>query len=445
MPSGVSEGHPRTQRGPNVAQLAWLAPLAAVLVALRLPTQDNSYLWHIEAGLRQLAGGTALTEDPFSFTAGGEPWRTQSWLMELMYGWFEAIDPLSSANVVVAISAIVLLGAVALRLGTTRGIIGPLGVLWVMWLTLGYFTARPVFASLALFALITLAADFRRLAWTVPLIFWLWASIHGGFIVGIGYLVLQGLRLGEKAYFRDAAAAAVAASLTAHGAGVWETLLAFAQSSGNLELIVEWRPPDFISLGLAPFALGIVALIILATFQKVDRRDLFVVVPFVLFALTANRAVPLAAIALVTFVFPPTTWKIGTAPLAGPAAYPVILAVIVIPFLVPVDEGAFATRFPVSAARHLESVRTFHDDSAGGYLIYQGFPFIFVDDRAELYGDVYEDFVETRAAKPGWQRVFEEYGLRQALVTPEDPLYAALLLDEWSVEYEDEEFAVLRP
>ncbi|MGA7270083.1 MAG: hypothetical protein WB239_03320, partial [Acidimicrobiia bacterium] len=110
MPPPTGEGRRLPQL--NLIRLAWLAPVTAILIALRRPTQDNSYLWHIQAGLRQIDLGSVLTRDPFSFTAAGRPWRTQSWLIELVYGWFERIRPLASADVVVGAAALILLGAV---------------------------------------------------------------------------------------------------------------------------------------------------------------------------------------------------------------------------------------------------------------------------------------------------------------------------------------------
>ncbi len=420
-----------------------MVPITAIGIALRKPTQDNSYLWHVEAGLRQIDLGSVLTSDPFTFTAFGSPWRTQSWLVELGYGWFESIGPLASAGVVVGLSSLVLLLSVGLRVAPGRRILGPLAVVWVMWQTLGYFTARPVFLSLALFALLTLMADRRKLRWTIPLLFWVWASSHGGFVVGLGYLVLQALRHRRRSYVVDAVAGAATATLTAHGWAVWEILVQFGGSSDNLELIREWLHPNFISLPLWPFLAGIVALIALGSVGKVDRNDLWIILPFVVFAFTANRAVPLAAIAIVPFVFPPTMSTLGTTPLARPAAWGAMLLIVGLAWLAPVDVDTFEKEFPVEASAHLAEVPTFHNDSTGGYLIYEGFPYVFVDDRAELFGDTYRRFIEAIGARPGWESLFEEYGVEQVLLPVEDTLVEVLRSEGWKPTYEDREFVVL--
>ncbi len=433
------------RRGLTLTQLAWLTPLTAIVIALRRPTQDNSYLWHVEAGVRQIEAKAVLTADPFTFTAGGQPWRTQSWLVELLYGWLERFGELFSAPVVVGISGALMLTAVGLRVGRHRGVLGPLATVWVMWLTLGYFTARPVFPSLAIFAVLTLVADRPRLRWTIPLLFWVWASVHGGFFIGLGYLVLQGLRLRDRRYFIDATVGAVAATFTAHGIGVWEILVSFAGSSQNLDIIAEWQRPDFVSLALFPFLLGLVALLVVAMARKLEWRDLWMVIPFMLFAFTANRSVPLAAIAIVPFVFPTGHYRLGQMPFSKALSVVVAAFIVLAAFFAPLEDDLFENRFPVAASAHLDAVRTFHDDSSGGYFIYTGFPYIFVDDRAELLGQVYIDFARARGGHPVWRDLFERYQLQQALLKPEDPLVGLLEGEGWSERYADDQFVVLRP
>lgn len=435
----------RLGRGLTLTHLAWFVPLVAIGIAIRRPTQDNSYLWHIEAGIRQLDQGSVLVSDPFTFTAEGTPWRTQSWLIELLYGWMESLSPLASAEVIVGFSAAVLIAAVGLRLGPGRGVLAPLGTLWVLWITLGYFTARPVFPSLALFAVTVLVCSRPRLRWTLPALFWVWASIHGGFIVGLGYVVLDGLRSRDRRRLVDVGASTVAATLGAHGVGIWAILLDFAGSRENLDLISEWRPPDLVSLPFLPFLGGIVALLVLATLQRVERKDLWVIVPFLVFAFTANRAVPLSAIALAAFVFPRNELTLGSKPFARPVGYLVVMLIVVVSLVVPVDEGRFDERFPVEAMGHLEPVRTFHDDGAGGYLIYAGFPEVFIDDRAELFGELYGRFIDTRNGRPGWEDLFGEWELEQALLRGDEPLLELLQANGWARTYSDDSFLVLRP
>jgi hypothetical protein len=91
-------------------------------------------------------------------------------------------------------------------------------------------------------------------------------------------------------------------------------------------------------------------------------------------------------------------------------------------------------------------VPTFHDDSAGGYLIWAEGPerLVYIDDRAELYGDRMAEYVEVRDLERDWEPVFERDGIEQALLKVDEELIGELEAAGWTATYEDEEYVVLR-
>jgi hypothetical protein len=318
-----------------------------------------------------------------------------------------------------------------------------------MWLTIGYFTPRPVLFSLALLAIFLLAADDGRLRWALPIVIWIWAGVHGGFIVGLGYLVLDGFRRRDGNRIIDFGFCGLATLLTAHGWGSWEVVLDFLGNSDALDLIFEWLTPNFISIELFPFALAIVAMFVGAINGGVRASDLWVIAPFLLFAFTANRAVPIAGLVLAPFfVGQLQVWRRReTVPTNRLSLMNTIVmgAVLLVPWLVPLEGGLDDSMFAVSALRFAGPERLFHDDAIGGYLIYDEWPDrrVYIDDRAELYGDQFVRFVEARAGKPGWQNVFDELGIRQALLKVEDPLGQLLQNSGWRERYRDGDFVLL--
>lgn len=445
---------PATSRPPRrvaVGHVAILLPLVAAVIAARLPVRDNSYLWHVRAGTLQIERGEVLTSDPFSFTAMGRPWRTQSWLADLLYGWADNLWSLETVTPLVLTGAIVLVGAIGLRVYRTvpAPLPAAIGTIWVMWLTIGYFTPRPVLFSLALLAVFLVAADDQRLRWALPLVMWLWAAVHGGFIIGLGYLVLDGLRRRDRARFVDIGAATAVTFLTAHGWGTWQVVVQFLTSTAELDLIVEWLSPDLVSIEHFPFALAVVAMLVGAINGRIARRDLWVVIPFLLFAFTANRAVPVAALVLAPwFVSPLSRASRPASPAsARQSAFNagVLAAVVVVPWMVPLEGGLDHELFAVEAIRHLEPGRAFHDDAVGGYLIYELWPerLVYIDDRAELYQRDFADFVNARGAMPVWEEVFRDLDLSQALLKVSDPLGEVLSAKGWVETYRDERFVLL--
>jgi hypothetical protein len=442
-----------TRRGRlGVGHVALAVPLVAAIVSSRLTVRDNSYLWHVRAGTLQIDRGSVLTSDPFSFTAQGRPWRTQSWLADLLYGWADRRWGLAVVTVLVLVGAILMTAAIALRV--FRVLPAPLpaalGTLWVMWLVLGYFTPRPVLFSLVLLAVFLVAADDGKLRWTLPLLMWVWAAVHGGFIMGIGYLVLDGLRRKDRRRVVDVGVCLAATLVTAHGWGIWEVVVKFLGSGQALDLIAEWLTPDLISLELFPFALALVALLFGAVAGRIKRADLWVIVPFLLFAFSANRAVPIAALVMAPWFVSvlgrvPTSSKAVTAP-QGLLNAVLVAALLIVPWLAPIDGGLDQELFAVQAVRHLEPGPTFHDDAVGGYLIYREWPerLVYIDDRAELYGDLFVEFVGARGGAPVWREVFARYEIDQALLKVEDPLGQVLAAAGWRETYRDDRFIVLQ-
>jgi hypothetical protein len=425
--------------------------VVAVIIAARLPIRDNSYLWHVRAGTVQMEMGSVLTTDPFSFTAMGRPWRTQSWLADIAYGWLDERLDLRAVPLIVAIGSLTLVLFLGLRCYRMvgSGLVATLPLLIIMWLTLGYFTPRPVLLSLALFGVVLVVTDHPRLRWTIPLLFWLWAAVHGAFVVGLGYLVLAGIRRRDRRTATDILAATIAVSLTAHGWGAWQVLVEFAANRESLNLIVEWLTPNLISFGLFPFALAILLILWGGQKGRLAGRDLWVVGPFLLFAFTANRAVSMAAMALLPWIadpFRPTaSLRLERSRRTIPSAV-LAAAAIVVPLVVPLEGGLDQETFPVAASAYLIPGPAYHDDGAGGYLIYRFWPerTVFVDDRAELYGPFFAEFVKVRDARPGWREVLARYDIHQALVRVENPLGEVLRIAGWREAYADDVFVVLR-
>jgi hypothetical protein len=123
----------------------------------------------------------------------------------------------------------------------------------------------------------------------------------------------------------------------------------------------------------------------------------------------------------------------------------ILSLVVVVPWLAPLKGGLDQTLFAVNALRFVNEERLFHDDAVGGYLIYSEWPkrLVYIDDRAELYGDRFIEFVATRDGSAQWRDVFDEFDIHQALLKPDAPLTQILRASGWTELYRDKEFVVL--
>jgi hypothetical protein len=437
-------------------QIRHLYPLIALAiypVVAAGPIGDNSFLWHVRAGAAQWDLGRVLSSDVFSYTRAGEAWRTQSWLAELMYSGLEAAT--GTVGWAAALVAVAGLGALALigiaLYGATRSTFTTAIWLFIaVWLAAPFANPRPViFSYLLLAALVVVLRLDDRILWSAVPLMWIWAAVHGSWMIGLGLIVLVAISRRSWKVAAVAGLSAAAVTLTAHGVGTWQIAWQFAQNRDALEFLSEWGRPDFLDIVQAPYLLVLAGVVVAVLRRRVTFNDLWIVIPFLLFGLTTERSVFPAAIVLLPYAALAFDVKVPVrAPRRSVIAWVVAALVIAVgatALLRPVDTFD-PLRFPSDELLGaLETDRFFHDDAVGGYLIYRDWPAqqVYIDDRAELYGA--RGFAEFRAAKQGiYEDLFARYGMTEAIVKRDWELGTTLEGDGWLVGYEDEFFVLMR-
>lgn len=435
----------------SIAHLALLVPWVALVIDAWEPIRDNSFLWHVRAGAVQADQGAVLTSDPFSFTMTGEPWRTQSWLVELLYGWAEGWTLLGFVPyMILLVSALTFVGIGLVAYRRSSSVTATAFVLVLSTLALiSFLVPRPVLFSYLLMILVVLGWDSPKARWTLPFLFWIWAAVHASYVIGLAYVGLSLIMRREWRAIPTAFVAGLATVATAHGVGVVGFLVDFGESSDALRYLTEWRSPELLEPVFLPFLGGIVFIVIGAFRGLIFPRHLVVIGPFVILGLSSVRAIPSAWLALAPLVaLALSGLEIGTR--AGlRLRLAVIFAIVVfgLPFLLADDGELSEERFPVDALASLDSAPTFHDDVVGGFLIWADGSErkVYVDDRAELYGSRLGEFVEVRTGQKDWKPVFARDGIRQALLARHEHLVGELTDAGWAPIYEDESFVVLEP
>ena len=434
----------------SIAHLVLLIPWVALVVGSWSQIEDNSFLWHVRAGSLQADQGVVFTTDPFSFTMFGEPWLTQSWLVELLYGWLEVLTGLGFVPyMLLLVTALTFVAIGMTAYGKSQSVPATaLVVIASVFALVSFLVPRPVVFSYLLMALVILAWDRPSTRWAVPFLVWIWAAAHASFVIGLAYIGLTLIMNREWREWPKAVVAGLVTLGTAHGLGVATFLLDFGVSSEALQYLSEWRKPDLIEPAFLPLAGGVVLIVIGAFRNRIFPRHLWLVVPFLLLGMTSVRAIPAAWLALVPLVATSLSGlEIGARPSQrrGVAAIFAIL-VLVLPFLLIADAQLSSTRFPIAALPALEDVPTFHDDVVGGYLIWaEPERLVYVDDRAELYGPRLGELVRIRRGELDWEPIFRRDGIEQVLLGVGEPLTESLIDAGWQATYSDGSFAVLRP
>lgn len=435
----------------SIAHLALLVPWIAIVVGAWGPIGDNSFLWHVRAGALQSERGSVLTSDPFSFTMSGEPWLTQSWLVELLYGWGEGISQLGFVAPMILIVGFLIylgIGLVAYRRSQSVSATAFVLVLSVIIL-ISFAVPRPVLFSFLLMVLVLLGWDHPKLRWTLPLLFWLWASIHASFGIGLAYIGLSLLMNRDWRALPTIVASGASTLLTAHGLGVVTFLLDFTEGREALRYLTEWRRPQVDDPYFVAFLGGLVFIGIGAIRRKVTWRHLWLILPFGLLGFTSIRALPPAWIGLMPVVADSLEGlSVGSRSGLRPRLAAVFaLVVLLLPFLLVEPSTLSEDRFPLEARLALNGSPVFHDDFTGGYLIFAEGPgrLVYIDDRAELYTNRLAEFVGIRNGSVDWEPVFDRDGIGQALLKVDEKLVSSLYSAGWVAVFEDDRFVVLQP
>jgi hypothetical protein len=425
----------------RIVHLFPLIPIFVIALLASQPIKDNSFLWHVRAGAIQLAEGAVLVADPFSIDRIGMPWRTQSWLLELLYATIDsASDSLAWANIFIFVvgGATAAIIGISIYRSTSSPITLSIAMIAMIWLAGPLLQPRPVIVSyLLLSLLVVVLQNPAKILWMIVPIMWIWAAVHGSWVIGGGLIVLELIRTSDRRLFNAGIAALATTLLTAHGLGVWSILVDFANAQGALALIEEWQTPDFADLMQAPYLLLIVGIIVAGMRGKLSGRDLIVILPFLFFGMTSRRAVFPAAIVLMPWAamaLPPVKVpKSKISPVLAGLSMAMVGLLVLTPMLLGPLGVLNPERFPTSDMQAaMEGRSVFHDDAVGGFMIYDEWPgrLTFIDDRVELYGE--EFFLRFIRARDGqYEGLFDEYEFDAALTREGWGLTTRLRADGW--------------
>jgi hypothetical protein len=453
---------------------AWLWLAIAVYVFLLINGSallgDSDTYWHIAVGRWILDQGALPHADIYSFTKNGEPWISSSWLAQVLYalafegaGWAGPVM-LAAASIASAFAlfAFVLGSRMPARYATALA-------LWVLLLSVSHMFARPHVLVLPLMVAwvhgLLRASEQREPPsfWLLPLLA-LWANLHGGFVFGLALvapMALDALWNADKAqrvqlairWALFATAALAACFVTPYG---WNSILAsrrILDLGELLHLIYEWMPVDFGHFG--PFEGFILATIAAALFYGVRLTPprILLLLGLLHMALSHVRNVEIFALLAPLVVLTPLSSQFA---LQGAGfsrkAFPAVSAAMLVA-IVAVSSWAFAAiRPPVPAANQAPAAavevlkqhgarRILNDLPFAGYLISRGIP-VFVDGRAELYGEAFVmDYYRAMQLKDVdvLLELLRRYDIDAVLLTPATP--AARFMDHaagWKRIYADD-------
>ena len=427
-----------------------------VLLALACLTPPQSDTWfHLRAGREIWESGALVTNERFSHTAAGRPWRNHEWLSQLfLYGAHSAGGPilLTLLTGAAAFAAVVL---------SWRLVRGPFELRLAMLLSLAILTppewaVRPQALSLMVFMVAVHLVLRNRIGWLPPLIA-IWANAHGVVLLGVivaGVNALDALlwtRQGRGRAVAIAVLCAAAPMASPLGWHYWPRVVQTVSEARGLG-IHEYR--SAFELNAWPFwlmLLGLAASVIVrgAGFRERARGDrLLVLMASVLgvASIVSVRNAPffiLVAAPAVSRLFSERSGRAQPRVAGRPATAMLAIAIIVATIVVMYhwrDDGAHLGWHPVSP-RAADAIRRcpgpmFNTYAEGGTLIWfvPEQP-VFVDGRVEAYPLPLLERSRRADLTGEYRELFEDYGLRCAVVPTGSPMDDALRRDasmrEW--------------
>jgi hypothetical protein len=174
----------------------WTLLLASSVVYFFSINEADNDLWgHVFFGRSILALGAIPRADPYSYTVAGQPWMNHEWLSQVVlaatYEWTGSAG-LLLLKFAVALATFLLLFSMVRRRTDTPFIWGGVGLLSIAILARGFAIRPQIFtycgAALTLWLIDRYRSGATRTPLWFPVVFLVWANLHGGFVLGLGIL-----------------------------------------------------------------------------------------------------------------------------------------------------------------------------------------------------------------------------------------------------------------
>ncbi len=422
--------HAREQVASRAGLLARHGAMAGVVAAVTFPTAlrvqaGPDLWWHVHTGQRIIEDRAVPAVDDLSYTAAGATWHNHEWLAQVLFAGTSNVAGgvgLTLLRALLFVATIAVLATVVQRRVqnplVTLAIIGPATVFAEPFLNLRVHTFTYLLFVSAISVLDSLRAGARWPFWALPVMFVVWANLHGGFVLGLGIvgltllcLMASSKRPAPPARLVALGAACVAATLiTPTGVGLY-TYLA-TELGANHSLVAEWQPASGATLlGLMVIAAVVAGCAILAR-RLPDPAVLIVTTGSLVVALRQARffvVVALIGAVAVADLYPALRQRLQnprrkrptrdhTTALASLGLLGAIVMALGAPAalsgLTPIDDGAPADAADFIAANDLGGTNIAAPLDWGGYLIarFDGQHLVAVDGRnLTVYDDDWVD------------------------------------------------------
>lgn len=469
--------------------------LGVIFFGMSFPWRiDPDMWWHLKTGQWILLQGIPFA-DPFSFTFLGQPWITHEWLSEVLMWNAFLLGKLPGLIGVFAVMGGMTFGLVYERC-EGKPFLAALVTILACSASAFLWGPRPQMFNALFFALLLLILEKVRarranekLLYVLPPFFLIWANLHSAFLLGIVVMLIYAggdwlQRAGgggahdifEIGVLKRFAVVIILCAVFSMINPSGYKLLAYPfETLGSTPMqtrIMEWQSPNFHLPEQWPFLIliGLLFLGMLAAKPPLTISEGLLVLGSLGASLFSLRHIPFFAILAAPII---TRNLIGCKPasrifesaffkknfeiriffkwilIAGMVVFATSFTTRVVREKVAQYSLSIIEDYPVQAVNFmkksgLNQKRGLNLYAWGGYLIWNGVP-VFVDGRADLYGDTFlSDYLAFDDAEPHVEELLEKYKVDYVLF----PVWHRLVYDltrnsRWKTVYSDETAIVL--
>lgn len=464
----------------SVWEIGIVFMVASLLVLALLRANADPDLWgHLRFGLDNVESRSIAQVDPYSYLTAGQRWINHEWLSEVLLALAWTAGGATGMILQKALVGLITYALLSCHLYKRRiPLVRLVCILLAPSLVLltAFFTVlRPQIYTFLLFAatlLILCRAEEGQYGWlwVAPALFAAWTNLHGGFLAGLGIILVWALvHIAQRPHVwrrvvPPTLVTALATLVNPYGVQLWLFLLRTA--TVKRPEITEWQPLELMSV------IGVIYTVVLCmaiagwVWTQRPRRPALLVV-FVVSALlpwTAVRHLSLFTIATVALAgehigsawnrFVPA--QPGTRPPSLLLSMPsyiagIVMLVTAMVHLLGDANLPHGSDYPTAAVQLLKSTGTRGNLAIqfewGEYALWHLGPRVkvSVDGRREtVYSEaVYDANLNFMYGRKDWMALLRDYPTDMALVMPASATYNLLsLLDGWVVVYEDQASAL---
>ncbi len=469
------------------------------------PVNDPDFGWHLRAGMYYLDHWSVPSHDIFSWTAPQYQWVNHEYAADAAYALLYRLA--DNTTILLSLLFAAIAAYLFLSLLPRLCVSNPD---WKQRFLIGFpalLIAKPffgvrsqVFDWLGVVLILFLWQRYaeksnKKILMAFPLLFFVWANIHGGFPLGLlmfgglmFFHLLQNvqivfplslrtifsrlLREQQKtilSFLAILALSLLATFLTAYHYHLYIDLLRISQGKEALHYIMEWAPSVISTSSAIPFFCLLLLLILFLLNDRAQQdfsfQDSLFFLFFLFLALSYIRFIPLFAIVALPIIYrrlaknPLMPETLAFVVFAGfiisqvaiftsPKSAQAITQTSFVSSLFDIRQKAFYSDIPIDALAWLKTQkllpRMFNNYDWGGEIIWQmpNQP-VFIDGRANNRL-LFQDYITINQVYPKWYETIQRYDIQWFFISSESSLAAALaeLPDKWEKKYQDNQAIV---